>query len=446
MELQRILARDTRSAMEKVLNLYGEDAMIVANNKVKGQTEIIVAIDLVSEVKAALSKGPQQAAIVHTIPSHDTATHEINSFGSLLEAQVFDPVQEAVKDSATDSAMSFGTAFQAGAQPARKIKSAPPKPARDPLIETPQEQVSQALNGENYKEAADREYLKAREIVDLVKQELSLMRSEFKLAQQKDSWNGTLAVAEEMRPLVEAFNETGMPLGLRESVIEVINQSTSMSEAIAEINSAIGDEIETLDLLDNLQGVHIIAGSSGSGKTLMAGRLAKQMAQKYGDDQVALISFNDARIGAWAQTQLIGSQAGVETFRASSIDMLMQLVSEIGERKLILIDTSGVDIESHINQLDSVLPEAQKHLVVAADASETSAKRQLKSDGVRWDSVMLSRFEGDVHPWAIIYLLLNNPVPLSLAAIHPTIADSATPLDGFRLAGQALSQLPLRFG
>ena len=59
MELQRILARDTRSAMEQVFNLYGEDAMIVANNRVKGQTEIIVALDLVSEVKAALEQTPE---------------------------------------------------------------------------------------------------------------------------------------------------------------------------------------------------------------------------------------------------------------------------------------------------------------------------------------------------------------------------------------------------
>jgi len=62
MELQRILARDTRTAMEKVFSLYGEDAMVVANNKIKGQTEIIVAIDLVSQVKAAFSAESGQAA------------------------------------------------------------------------------------------------------------------------------------------------------------------------------------------------------------------------------------------------------------------------------------------------------------------------------------------------------------------------------------------------
>ena len=169
------------------------------------------------------------------------------------------------------------------------------------------------------------------------------------------------------------------------------------------------------------------------------------MAQQYGENNVALISFNDVRIGAWSQMQMIGSQAGVDTFRASSIDMLSQLMAEIGERKLVIIDTSGVDIEHQLSQLDEALPEAQKHLLIAADASEASARRQLNQNTRQWDSVMLSRFEDGTHPWAIIYLLLNHPVPLSVAAVRPTIADDAIPLNGLTLAGQALSQLPIHF-
>jgi flagellar biosynthesis protein FlhF len=429
MELQRILARDTRSAMEQVFNLYGEDAMIVANNRVKGQTEIIVALDLVSEVKAALIKTPE------AVSQERSATQ----FGELLEAHMQGKSEDPITPSAAYSEISFGSAFE----PMSAATATSKMPALDPLVSASLDSVSNALNGENYKEAADREYLKAREIVDLVKQELSVMRDEYKLSQHKDSWTGKLAVNDEMGPLVEAFNETGMPLGMRESVIEVINQSTSMTDAINQISTAIGDEIEHIDLLNNLEGVHIIAGSSGSGKSMMAGRLAKQMAQQYGEHEVALISFNDARIGAWAQTQLIGSQAGVDTFRANSIEILMQLISEVSARKLVLIDTAGVTIQTHIRALSEALPEAQKHLLLAADASEASAKRELKSDSVQWDSVMLSRFDGEVHPWAVIYLLLQHAVPLSVAAVTPNITEKALPLDGFKLAEQALSQLPI---
>jgi flagellar biosynthesis protein FlhF len=429
MELQRILARDTRSAMEQVFNLYGEDAMIVANNRVKGQTEIIVALDLVSEVKAALIKTPE------AVSQERSATQ----FGELIEAHMQGKSEDPITPSAAYSEISFGSAFE----PMSAATATSKMPALDPLVSASLDSVSNALNGENYKEAADREYLKAREIVDLVKQELSVMRDEYKLSQHKDSWTGKLAVNDEMGPLVEAFNETGMPLGMRESVIEVINQSTSMTDAINQISTAIGDEIEHIDLLNNLEGVHIIAGSSGSGKSMMAGRLAKQMAQQYGEHEVALISFNDARIGAWAQTQLIGSQAGVDTFRANSIEILMQLISEVCARKLVLIDTAGVTIQTHIRALSEALPEAQKHLLLAADASEASAKRELKSDSVQWDSVMLSRFDGEVHPWAVIYLLLQHAVPLSVAAVTPNITEKALPLDGFKLAEQALSQLPI---
>ena len=195
MELQRILARDTRSAMEQVFNLYGDDAMIVANNRVKGQTEIIVAMDLVSEVKAALIK-PLEAA------SQDQSASQ---FGQLIEAHMQVKSEDQRADISDHSEISFGTAFE----PFSAATAISKKPALDPLVTASLENVSNALNGENYKEAADREYLKAREIVDLVKQELSLMRDDYKLSQHKDSWTGRLAVNEEMGPLVEAFNESG---------------------------------------------------------------------------------------------------------------------------------------------------------------------------------------------------------------------------------------------
>ena len=46
MELKRILARDTRSATEKAMALFGPDVLIISNNRVEGQTELIVALDL----------------------------------------------------------------------------------------------------------------------------------------------------------------------------------------------------------------------------------------------------------------------------------------------------------------------------------------------------------------------------------------------------------------
>jgi flagellar biosynthesis GTPase FlhF len=191
--------------------------------------------------------------------------------------------------------------------------------------------------------------------------------------------------------------------------------------------------------------MHIVAGGSGCGKTLMAGRLAKQGALIHGEQDVAIVSYNDSSFGAWNRTQLVGAQAGVDTFRATSPELMTQLLQELESRKLIIIDTAGETPLSFVEDLHRLIPEAQKHLVMAADASEASAKRYSKPQQFDWDSVMLSRLEPGVYPWAAINILLNGEIPVSLAAAEPSIVDPAISITGNTLAEHALSHLPISF-
>ena len=49
MELKRILARDTRSAMEQAIQTYGPDVLVISNHQVGAQTELVVAIEVPEE-------------------------------------------------------------------------------------------------------------------------------------------------------------------------------------------------------------------------------------------------------------------------------------------------------------------------------------------------------------------------------------------------------------
>ena len=82
MELQRVLAHDTRKAMEKVYELYGENAMVVSNKKAQNQTELIVAIDLANQAMDALNDTGIELA-----PRQ--AESELPKFDSVLESHVF---------------------------------------------------------------------------------------------------------------------------------------------------------------------------------------------------------------------------------------------------------------------------------------------------------------------------------------------------------------------
>ena len=407
MELQRILAKDSRAAMDKVLELYGQDALVVSNKKANEKTEIIVAIEVPLETEKTLNE--MQVAPVD-LPEFDFS--DSVDFDQVMESHVFKTAPVADDKFYT--------------------------PARDLSLEAerPPAAVSNSITN-------DRDHLQAREIVDLVKQEFEVMRREFKLSQQLDAWNGTRSVTESMRPLVEAFNETGMPIGLRALLSDTINGCSDLDSALREIAQILGNGIDHLPLLEDMQGIHLIAGSSGSGKSLMTGRLAKQKALRCDSQDVAIISYNDNRFGAWNQTQLIGSQAGVDCFRANTPEMLEQLLQELGSRSLILIDTAGVDVQGQIKELNKLLPEAQKHLVVAADASEASVNRQLKAGSGDWDSIMLSRLEDDIRPWPVINALLNTRIPISVSASEPSIAAAPVALTGLELADHSLTNLPV---
>ena len=407
MELQRILAKDSRAAMDKVLELYGQDALVVSNKKANEKTEIIVAIEVPLETEKTLNE--MQVAPVD-LPEFDFS--DSVDFDQVMESHVFKTAPVADDKFYT--------------------------PVRDLSLEAerPPAAVSNSITN-------DRDHLQAREIVDLVKQEFEVMRREFKLSQQLDAWNGTRSVTESMRPLVEAFNETGMPIGLRALLSDTINGCSDLDSALREIAQILGNGIDHLPLLEDMQGIHLIAGSSGSGKSLMTGRLAKQKALRCDSQDVAIISYNDNRFGAWNQTQLIGSQAGVDCFRANTPEMLEQLLQELGSRSLILIDTAGVDVQGQIKELNKLLPEAQKHLVVAADASEASVNRQLKAGSGDWNSIMLSRLEDDIRPWPVINALLNTRIPISVSASEPSIAAAPVALTGLELADHSLTNLPV---
>ena len=410
MELQRVLAHNTRQALDQVHKLYGENALVVSNKRNKDRTEVIVAIDLNKDAQSALDEMQVPAKDMHQL--HDSGTTD---FQSVMESEVFAPHSLSMPSDSTNE------------------RSAP--------IE-----LNSSIDEESQQSILDeRDHLKAREIVDLVKQELAVMQREFKLAQQLDVWAGTHSVSEEMRPLIEALNETGIPIALRTLITEAIDKNADMAQALGDITSVLGAGIKHIDLLQELSGIHIVAGGSGSGKTLMAGRLAKQGALIHGEQEVAIVSYNDSSFGAWNRTQLVGAQAGVDTFRATSPELMTQLLQELESRKLVIIDTPGENTLQHIEELHALIPEAQKHLVMAADASEASAKRYIKPQQFDWDSVMLSRLEHYVYPWAAINTLLNSDIPVSLAAAEPSIVDPAISITGNTLAQHALSHLPISF-
>jgi flagellar biosynthesis protein FlhF len=359
MELKRILARDTRTATEKAIALYGHDVLIVANQRVGGQTELVLAIDIAPEevkVDAAVSAAP--------------AGKFQNQLDALLRPHATGALAGAEH-------IAINKKIAAAIQPATA-------------------------------EQDDRDRLRSQELVAMVREELADLRREFRLSQQAMPWQDMLPVDEAVKPLIQALSVSGAPVMLRTLLLDGLRDQTDLRTARQQMQKQLTHAISREPSEAPRHGVHVLAGASGSGKTLMAARLAKQAVQDMGSEQVALISYRDMRAGAWSQMQILGSQAGVETFRATDSATLAVLLAEMSHRQLVLIDTAGVEMDKHLQDIRSVCPQAQLHAVVCADASETSLRRVLAQADLRFASVMLSKIDESGIPWALLQFLCNE--------------------------------------
>ncbi len=349
MELKRILARDTRSATEQAIRLYGEDVLIVSNHRVGQQTELVVAVDIPEE--AVMAAQPQ--------------------------------VAQAPAESGNGFARHFAQASAA-------------TPAAAPV---------------NSAAADDRDRVRSQELVALVREELAGLRREFRLGQRSAALQLQMQWDESVMPVVERLRECAMPGGLRTLLLEGLQGQSDRDQAIETVRTQLLSAAGSPQAGMPARGVHVLAGPAGCGKTTLAARLARWGVQEFGADQVALVSFRDHRAGAWSQVQMLGAQAGTEVFRATDVETLSLLLSEIGHRALLVIDTPGVQIEEQVQAVLSLRPQAQVHAVLAADSSEATCRRVLTAAGLSQAALMVSKLDESDAPWALLQFLCNCTAP-----------------------------------
>ena len=386
MELKRILARDTRSATEKAMALYGPDVLIISNQRVEGQTELIVALEvaeaspeeLMQDDEAATAANPANTATAAASATNATPSKRLSSTPSSVNSPFSDHLHHLLKPGA-----------QASVKADLHLNSSQAdKPSTEQILTQGREQV------------------RSQEIVSLVREELAALRQEFRLSQQTASWQMNQYWPAHIQPLVEAMADAGIPTGLRALLQEGLREQPSLDSALASIRTQLSHNLERPQEGFPNRGVHVLAGLSGCGKSLMVAKAAQQAAIQYGVEYVAVVSYHDMRAGAWAQTQMLCAQLGVECFRASDTETLSLLLSELSPRRLILIDTPGVQMNERLTEIKQVCPEAGLHAVVPADASGVTLSRIISKSNLTWRSLMISKLDESHAPWPLIQFLI----------------------------------------
>jgi flagellar biosynthesis GTPase FlhF len=460
MELKRILARDTRSATEQAMALYGPDVLIISNNRVAGQTELVVALDVSAESTTEILNDDLPTMTVATEDLQDrlqTSSGSDNAFGDHLHALLKRSSMEA---SLTETAVAQALTETNNEQCPLNSVNAEANVVAECVIQSTvtQEKVTQEkvtkekvpvkskktvkkvavavqkkrvrknspairsktetpeLTLQAYSLADNRhDQIRSQEIVSLVREELAALRREFRLSQQTMGWESQHRWPEPIEPIVENLVQSAMPFELRTLLIDGLKEKNTFKQAIKSIRDTLMCNLKRPQAALPTAGVHVLAGPSGAGKTLMVARLAQQMALAEGAEKVAVVSFQDTRAGAWSQTQMLCAQSGVDSFRATNVDTLKLVLEELSSRQLVLIDTASVQMTERLLDVMQVLPTAFMHAVVPADASAVTLKRVLTDSKMNWSSIMISKVDESSAPWALLQFLTQDATKLSLS-------------------------------
>ena len=383
MELKRILARDTRSATEKAMALFGPDVLIISNNRVEGQTELIVALDLVEAYSDEL-----MAEEMGAVEPRQTATR--NPSGAALSG-----VNKRLSSTPSSVNQPFSDHLHQMLQTGGQVE-----PIGTPASTSTSNDSGDLLLSQG------REQTRSLEIVSLVREEFAALRQEFRLSQQTASWQMNQYWPEHIQPLVQVMTEVGVPTALRALLQEGLREQPTLDIALDSIRAQLTHNLERPQEGFPNRGIHVMAGLSGSGKTLMVAKAAQQLAMHYGNEYVAVVSYHDMRAGAWSQTQMLCAQLGVECYRASGADTLKLLLEELSPKRLILIDTPGVQMEDRLAEILQVCPEAGLHAVVPADSSGVTLSRIMLKSNLNWQSLMISKLDESNSPWPLIQFLI----------------------------------------
>jgi flagellar biosynthesis GTPase FlhF len=191
MELKRILARDSRSANEKAIQLYGPEALIISTQRVDQQTELIVAVDV----------GVQETGSAKSAQAMPVSQH---AEGFVSFSKVFENVQAPESlPMASQPAADLLADFDVPVFQAQLSDEVPdPKPA-PPVSLASAVTVHNAVGSEPVLAvpAVPYEQQRSQEIVALLRQEMAALRKEFALSRHMQPWQQTLGLSAQMQQL-----------------------------------------------------------------------------------------------------------------------------------------------------------------------------------------------------------------------------------------------------
>jgi signal recognition particle subunit SRP54 len=221
--------------------------------------------------------------------------------------------------------------------------------------------------------------------------------------------------------------EVSGALNPAQQVIKIVNE---------ELIGILGGETRRLELAKLPPSVIMLAGLQGSGKTTLAGKLARWLRNQ--GHTPLLVAADLQRPNAVTQLQIVGEQAGVQVYApepgngvGDPVDVSRRGVAEARARQhdIVVVDTAGrlgIDAEmmqQAVDIRDAVRPNEILFVIDAMIGQDAVTTSEAFRDGVGFTGVVLTKLDGDARGGAALSVRQVTGAPILFASNGEKLED-----------------------
>jgi flagellar biosynthesis protein FlhF len=362
MNVKRFFAPSTREALRVLKAELGADAIVLSNRAVTGGVEIMALPPGAIDTLHAPQMPPKAATPSLRAPSPTTPSLRATPPGRGISSGGGDDVDDGDDFHVTLSSLAAGTVPRnfAAAPPRREVT--PPRqpkirPFTPPRVETTvsaqqnpgtmaervAEKVAEkvAMRGEGGESVRVLQEANAR-----LMNELSGMRGMIERELAGFSWYETRTNAPVRAEALGQLLAAGFSASLARQLVEGVGKGDTSETALGILRAAVECRLKTCSSTDDLiddGGIYALVGPTGVGKTTTVAKLAARFVTRQGAGRLALITTDGYRIGAHEQLRIYGRILGVPVFAVRDAAELRQTLSDLRDKRLVLIDTMGMN-------------------------------------------------------------------------------------------------------
>jgi flagellar biosynthesis protein FlhF len=413
MKIKRFFAKDMRSALNEVKHELGPDAVIMSNKRMADGVEIVAAVDYEKTNKPVETRSTPPVSQEKTRLTNNFVRPKPATAKPESEAAVADSLSALLERQASKSTTAQSTLDTAVKKPTDWFKQEFEDDLN--LTHTQAQSLSpndaqpihaQSEHHESQMQAMRDEMASMRQLLE---HQLSGLRSEDMA--RKDPTRALL---------LDRLKGMGICESLADQLACFLPDDVSTGQAWQETLTMLSKQVSTADNeILRRGGVFALVGPTGVGKTTTVAKLAALGAQKFGANNVALITTDSYRIGAFEQLNTYGKIIGCPVKQVKSAEELTEILYHLRNKRLVLIDTAGMSQRDLrlTEQLNTLMRNSRvdirSYLVLSATAQlevQQEAIKQFKQ--VQLSGCIFTKLDECLSLGEIISVAIQNRLPI----------------------------------